>query len=357
MKNKIILPLIILLLFISAVFSQDLEIIKIRHMADTVGFASKSSQMDEFMKRIPGINEFLKKSGNWKVCISPHDDYTYVGELYPALLSGIKSNLIIFFGVTHKARLFNLENKIIFDSFNEWEMPYGNVKISNLREDIIQALPKDDYIIHDSIQSLEHSVEAIVPFLQYYNRNFEIISILIPYMTFDKINEISEILAGVVFSAANKNGLKWGDDYAIVISSDAVHYGDEEWGGSNYAPFGADSAGYEKAVAYEYEIINNCLIGDIAPEKINKFLNYTVDENDFKKYKWTWCGRYSIPFGMMTSYYLQNLYGIKLTGSLVGYATSIDRHHIPVNDLGMGTTAPANIRHWVGYTAVGYKKD
>lgn len=60
---------------------------------------------------------------------------------------------------------------------------------------------------------------------------------------------------------------------------------------------------------------------------------------------------------MMTSYYLQNLYGIKLTGSLVGYATSIDRHHIPVNDLGMGTTAPANIRHWVGYTAVGYKKD
>lgn len=355
MKSKIILPLTILLIIINVVFSQDLKMNKIRRMVDTVGFASKSSQMDEFMKRIPGINEYLIKSENWKVCLSPHDDYTYVGGLYPGLLSRLKSKTVIFFGVTHKARLFNLENKIIFDSFNEWEMPYGNVKISNLREEITSKLPKGLYVIHDSIQSLEHSVEAIVPFLQYYNRDVEIISILIPYMTFDKIIEISEVLAGVIFSAANRNGLKWGDDYAIVISSDAVHYGDEDWGGNNYAPFGSDSAGYEKAVAYEYEIINNCLIGDIVPEKINKFLNYTVDENDFKKYKWTWCGRYSIPFGLMASYYLQNLYDIKLKGSLVGYATSIDRPHIPVDDLGMGTTAPANIRHWVGYTAVGYK--
>ncbi|MBN1633638.1 MAG: AmmeMemoRadiSam system protein B [Ignavibacteria bacterium] len=355
MKNKTVFLFLILILFTEIVIPQDSGKNKIRLMADTVGFASKSSQMDEFMKRIPGINDYLIKSGNWKICITPHDDYTYVGGLYPALLTGIKSKTVIFFGVTHKARLFNLENKIIFDSFKEWEMPYGNVKISGLREEITAKLPQDFYLIHDSIQSLEHSVEAIVPFLQYYNRNVEIISILIPYMTFDKINEISEVLAGVVFSAANKNGLQWGDDYAIIISSDAVHYGDEEWGGNNYAPFGADSTGYKKAVAYEYEIINNCLTGEILLGKIKKFINYTVDENDFKKYKWNWCGRYSIPFGLMTSYYLQNLYDIKLTGSHVGYATSIDRPHIPVDDLGMGTTAPANISHWVGYTAVGYK--
>lgn len=164
---------------------------------------------------------------------------------------------------------------------------YANVKISGLREEIMAKLPQYIYVIHDSIQSLEHSVEAIVPFLQYYNRNVEIISILIPYITFDKINEISEILAGVVFSAANKNGLQWGDDYAIIISSDAVHYGDEEWRGNNYAPFGADSAGYRKTVSYEYEIINNCLTGEILPVKIKKFLSYTVDKNNYKDYKWT----------------------------------------------------------------------
>lgn len=122
MKNKIFLFFSILFLFEGIVFPQDSGKNKHRRMADTVGFANKSLQMDEFMKRIPGINAELIKSSKWKVCISPHDDYTYVGGLYPALLSGIKSKTVIFFGVTHKTRLFNLENKIIFDSFNEWEM-------------------------------------------------------------------------------------------------------------------------------------------------------------------------------------------------------------------------------------------
>jgi predicted class III extradiol MEMO1 family dioxygenase len=174
-------------------------------------------------------------------------------------------------------------------------------------------------------------------------------------MSLDKMKEISGILAGAVFSVTQKNNLEWGEDFSFIISSDAVHYGDEDWGGNNYAPFGADSAGYKKAVAYEYEIINNCLIGNLLPEKSEKFISYTVDENNYKEYKWTWCGRYSIPFGLLTSYYLQNLNDIKLTGSLVGYSTSIDNPQIPVTDIGMGTTAPANIRHWVGYTAVGYK--
>lgn len=42
-------------------------------------------------------------------------------------------------------------------------------------------------------------------------------------------------------------GLEWGRDFCIVISTDAVHYGDKEWGGKNYAPYGTDSAGYAKA--------------------------------------------------------------------------------------------------------------
>lgn len=355
MKNLIISVICLLIIVFNTVFSQNFQNSKIRRMVDTVGFASKFWQMDEFMKRITLNNENLINSGNWKVCISPHDDYSYVGGLYPELLSGIKSKIIIFFGVTHKARFFNLENKIIFDTFTEWEMPYGNVKVSALRNDIISSLSENSYIIHDSVQILEHSVEAIIPFLQYYNKNVEIISILIPFMRFDDMNEISEKLALSVNSVMSKNNLEWGKDFSFIISSDAVHYGDEDWGGKNYAPFGSDIEGYNKAVAYEYEIIDNCLNGNISPQKIKLFVNYTVDDNNFKEYKWTWCGRYSIPFGLLTSYYLQNLAGLNLIGTTVRYATSIDHLHIPVNDIGMGITAPANIRHWVGYASVGFK--
>jgi len=149
--------------------------------------------------------------------------------------------------------------------------------------------------------------------------------------------------------------MKWGEDFAIIISTDAVHYGDQDWGGTNLAPYGADSAGYKKAVAHEYEIINNTLTGEITPEKIKQFTHYTVQDTNYKEYKWTWCGRYSVPMGLLTAYYLEKDLNQNLKGTLVGYATSIDHPKLKVEDLGMGITAPANIHHWVGYAALGYK--
>jgi MEMO1 family protein len=358
---KKILYLFILIFLLSNIsFSQD----KTRKPVDTIGFASKPGQMDEFMNiaehqsgyviNRPDISAVDDNTG-WKVAISPHDDYTYVGYVYPALLSRVSAKTVILIGVCHKAKLFNLENKIIFDSYSNWKMPYGNIPVSNLREEIISRLPKDSYIIYDSVQALEHSVEAIIPFLQYYNRDVEIVSILIPYMSYDKMNEIAEPLARAVFAAVVKKDLKWGKDFSVVISSDAVHYGDEDWGGKNFAYYGADSSGYIKAVSHEFEIINSCLTENVRTDKIKKFIDYTVDENNFREYKWTWCGRYSVPFGLLTAYYLQDLYNIKLSGSLLQYATSLDHPHIPVTDIGMGVTAPANIHHWVGYPAVGFK--
>ena len=352
---------IFILIFLLANISSPQEI-KTRPPVDSVGFATKPAQMDELMQRVlktmeakeefyPGVEGPLM----WKVAISPHDDYTYVGYLYPELLFNVKAKTVILIGVCHKAKLFNLENKIIFDSYPNWKMPYGNVPVSSLREEIISKLPEDTYIVHDSMQALEHSTEAIIPFLQYYNRDVEIVSILVPYMPYDKMNEIAEPLANAIFSAVNEKNMKWGKDFSIVISSDAVHYGDEDWGGKNYAPYGSDTIGYQKAVGHEHEIIDNCLAGNVQQDKIKKFVGYTVDDNNFKDYKWTWCGRYSVPFGLLTSFYLQKLFDIKLTGTLVGYATSLDHPHIPVSDIGMGVTAPANIRHWVGYPAVGYK--
>ncbi|MGA2298283.1 MAG: AmmeMemoRadiSam system protein B [FCB group bacterium] len=336
----------------------------IRNPVDTVGFATHPEQMDYIMKYTDSV---VKQSGKamgtinnkisepWKLVISPHDDYTYVGSIYPELLSNIKAKTIILIGVCHKAKQFKLENKLVFDSYTHWKEPYGNVKCSQLREKIIEQLPNDMYEINDSMQAVEHSVEAIIPFLQYYNRNIEIISILVPYMPYSRMNEIAVPLSKAINEVTLKNHLKWGKDFAIIISNDAVHYGDQDWGGKNFALYGADSAGYKQAIAHENEIINSCLTKNITLDKIRNFVNYTVKENDFKEYKWTWCGRYSVPFGLLTSYYLQSLMNIKLSGTLIKYATSIDHTPIPVDKIGMGVTAPANIHHWVGYAAIGYK--
>jgi len=329
----------------------------VRPLADTVGFAHLAWQMDSLMARIerqvPGSVNFHYE-GTPRVIISPHDDYAYVGALYPAALKNIKANTVILFGVAHKAKLMKLENQLIFESYDYWKGPYGHVKVSGIREDIIDQMPEQFFQVNDSMQRSEHSVEAIIPFLQYYNRNIQIISILVPYMSFERMQEIAGPLSQAIKKATVDKGLIWGKDFAIVISTDAVHYGDEDWGGKNYAPYGTDSAGYDKAVGHEHQIMNT-LSGNLSLQKVNSFYNFTVDDKDFHEYKWTWCGRYSVPLGLVTAYDLnESIDGKPLVGSIIGYSNSINHSAIKVDDLKMGLTAGASMHHWVGYAAIGY---
>ena len=225
-----------------------LPVIHVKQYVDTVGFASHSWQMDSVMSRISRLNRHgenlpadLRKKGSHifqKAAICPHDDYLYAGWLYPEVLKNIHANTIILFGVAHQAKKFNIDNRLVFDTFNEWKEPYGNIRIPGLREDIIKNLPSEAYIIHDSLQQSEHSVEAIIPYLQFFNRKIRIISILVPYMPYDRMDDFSGLLATAIDEALKDDGLKWGKDVAIVISTDAVHYGDEEWNGSNFAYYG-----------------------------------------------------------------------------------------------------------------------
>lgn len=209
----------------------------------------------------------------------------------------------------------------------------------------------------DSLQKVEHSVESMLPFLQHFNREVEIISILVPFMDLERMSEISDRLAPAIATMMNRHHLTWGKDIALLITTDAVHYGDEDWGGKNMAPYGTDSSGYSLAVKHEHEVIDTCLLGEAGMEKVSRFVNYTVQPNDYKEYKWTWCGRYSVPFGLMTAIKLQKeIAGSSpLIGKFIGYSTSIDHKPLRVDDLRMGKTAIATMRHWVGYASVGYK--
>lgn len=338
--------------------------ISVRKPVDTVGFAQYDWQMDSIMARVEReqgkvLREKLAYSeidgSGWKVAVSPHDDYSYVGYMYPAVLKNIKAKTIILFGVAHKAKKLNLENQVIFDSFDYWNEPYGDVKVSAIRDEIIKQLPDDIYQVNDSMQKIEHSVEAIIPFLQYYNRDIEIVSILVPYMSFETMNNIAEPLAKAINQVVKKKNWQWGKDFAIVISTDAVHYGDEDWGGENFAFNGTGCKANEKTKLHEYDIMKT-ISGPYNPDKIKKFTELTLDKDDFRKYKWTWCGRYSVPFGLLTAYNLDELIeGEPLFGTAIGYSNSIDHPQIEVDDIGMGTTAPAHDHHWVGYVGIGYR--
>lgn len=339
---------------------------KVREPVDKVGFAHLPRQMDAFVRRIEegeaGIIKAVLLQGLdlpadrvWRVAIAPHDDYTYASFMYPLVLSNVRARTVLVIGVAHKAHTFGLQNRIVFDSFSHWRGPYGNIAVSPLREALIAELDPGHYVVHDEMQGVEHSVEAKLPFLQHYNRDVEIVPILVPAMPHPRMGDIALELARAIAKSMGQQW-QWGRDLAIVISTDAVHYGDEGWGGRNFALYGADERGYWRAMAHDRSIMKECFEGEPVPAKSLLFSRHTVRADDYREYKWTWCGRYSVPFGMLTAWHLQQTLGVPpLEGKVLAYATSIDTPHIPVDDLeGMGVTAPATVRHWVGYASVGY---
>lgn len=362
-------PSIALFLFVILLFSAEhaqAQKQSIRHPVDSVGFATQEWQMDSVMARInrqfgKQISQALaqkkiNKRTIWKMAICPHDDYAYAGWMYQMALQNIKAPVVILIGVAHKARQFGIEGKMVFDSHSAWAAPYGPVPVSRLREQITNQLPKGEYLISDSLHDVEHSLEALIPFLQYYNPSVEIVPILIPAMELTTMEGVAGSLAWALAKIMESEDLEWMKDFAFVISNDAVHYGCEEWGGSDLAPFGCNEEGNNKALSHEKEIIDNCLTGGIVRMNIRKFRDYTVQDTNFRTCKWTWCGRFSVPFGLLTAFYLQqHTKTFPPSGTLIGYSTSIDHPVLPVEDLDMGVTAPANMKHWVGYAAVGFR--
>src|SRR5258708_27493209 len=116
---------------------------RLRGLADPIGFAHLDRQMDEVMNRIEARDAgtleriFREKAvsadDHWRMAIAPHDDYAYVGYLYPLILANIGAGTVIVFGVAHKARQLGLEDQLIFDSFTHWRGPYGDIAVAPLR--------------------------------------------------------------------------------------------------------------------------------------------------------------------------------------------------------------------------------
>jgi len=347
----------VVILLISLFSCQNNNLIKntglnVRPLKDTIGFARYAWQMDSLMARIDRTG-WKKTSGTpWNLVICPHDDYTYVGKLYPELLQNIKAPNLILIGVAHKAAQMGIEDSLVFDSYTDWKGPWRNIKVSPVREEIYNLLKGKYATINDSLQKSEHSVEALIPWLQYFNRNINIVPILVPAMSPERMEACGKALADAIRSVADSHKWLWGTDYAIVVTTDAVHYGNEDWGGINRAYFGCDEKGNIKACDHESGIIDSCFKGEITPEKIRLFNLFTLNRENFREYKWTWCGRYSVPVALYASYYLNN--SSPLWGELTGYSTSITSAHVPVDDIRMGRTAIATACHWVGYASLGY---
>ncbi len=336
-----------------------------RGQRDTVGFVVTAEQAEDVVSRaveleqesILGHDEELGVSPEVGFVggVCPHDDHLYAARAYVHLTQRITAPRVILIGVFHAARLWDLENVLVFDSFQAWHGPWGPVTVDPMRGMLLGGLPHGAAVVDNAMHSREHSLEAILPFLQYRNRDVRIVPILVPYATWDVLSERAEVLSSILADIMRRNQWQLGRDVAIVISSDAVHYGPD----FDHAPFGTDAAAYQRAVDRDQGLAQQYLEGPLDPDKLESLLETLVEPDDVRQYKLPWCGRFSVPFGA------ELLRGVAAKvgqptpqGHLLRYATSLSEPELPVaeqtKEAGLGTTAPSNLHHWVGYVTVGF---
>ena len=339
----------------------------VRQPYDTIGYATTPAQMARVVElsdsiigagALPfGFPSGFGGKGAMMGAIAPHDDYIYAAPYYALVFERLEANLVILFGVAHKARRVGLEGKLVFDDFSGWRGPYGVTPVTPLREKVIELLPPEIVLVDGSFHASEHSLEAFIPFIQrYLGTDVEILPVLVTRFAGDSFAAATAAMRRALAAVLEKERKRLGGNTAVLISADCVHYGDEDWGGRNYAPFGTGREGYEKATAQDLDIARSTLEGPLSAEKIAAFRGRVERDNLEWPYKVTWCGVYSIPFGLTVLEGLSEAQGLGApVGHLLGYGTTLEPGALPLPDTGPWATAGATERHWVGFMGMGYR--
>jgi MEMO1 family protein len=335
----------------------------VRGQKDGVGYAKTPEQMNEIWK--------LSESGPSPLCfgeeamsgalavIAPHDDYVYAGRVYRSIIPSITAKTVVIIAPFHRWKDFDVKGKIIFDGYKTWRTPDGEVPVSKIRETIIGGLPENEYVRDNTMHDSEHSIEGPLYWLKHSNPSVEIIPILVTPMDYESMQLTLNDLGIVLGNYLEFTGQKVGTDIAVLISADAVHYG----GDFNYTPYGAGGTeAYTKAVEEDKAIVSKLLSGTVNERRLKAIFERFQDVNAPENSKMTWCGRFSVPFGLSIASQLfgglkgkGESRGLVCYGRPIAYSTSIGAPSLP-SRTGLSTTAPSNLYHFVGYPAVIYGK-
>ena len=344
------LPILFVLIHAASLCAQD-----VRPIRDTIGFCWKADEMTSFVKYLEANADSIAEApGNPVAAISVHDDYLYAGKVYYPLYRSLRAKEVVIFGVTHGSvtrELGPLSNVVILDDYDRWRGPFKDVEISPLRSIIRKQLPSEYVITSNRAHALEHSIEALIPFLQYYNRDVTITPIMVTRMPLQRMQDLSQRLAAIFAEYLAANHLEPGKDIVFLMSNDADHYGPD----FNNSPYGTDAHAHHLATENDRRIIATYLSGDIAQSNIAGLVGEIWPDSSSKNPIPVWCGRYPIALGLLTITDLMSRLGSgPIKGSLLKYSDTLTEGVLPVRNTSMGLTAVFSYQHWCGWFTEGF---
>ena len=167
-----------------------------------------------FMHRLgPGRIPKAKDGANLLAVMAPHAGYMFSGPIaahsYAALAESFpKGGTIIVIGPNHTG--FGAPIAL---TTQDWEMPFGDVKIDiELANLLIKGGVSDDISAH----RYEHSVEVQLPFIQYLSKDFLFLPIVMMDQSMRSATALGKLLRHSIESRKRRA--------VIVASTDFSHY-------------------------------------------------------------------------------------------------------------------------------------
>ncbi|HEX7557731.1 MAG TPA: AmmeMemoRadiSam system protein B, partial [Usitatibacter sp.] len=329
---------------------------EVRGQRDTVGYAATPQAMAkvwELSSQGPEPESFGAKiaPGVFGV-IGPHDDYIYAGRVYREVFPLVTAKTVVVVGVFHRYRKFEARDQLVFDSHRAWSSPDGEIAVSPLRDELVAALPKGMATQDDAAHDSEHSIEGIAYFLKHARPDVEIVPVIVPVASFERLAEIASQLGSSLAEAMKKRHWQLGRDVAIVISADGTHYGED----FKFTPYGAGGVNaLNQAVEDDRKLMRETLGGLVTAEKARAFYATVVDPANPDQYRRTWCGRFSVTLGTLLVGETAKRMGLAPPRTIpLALGVSVDTPELAARDLGVGPTAPANLYHFVTHPALAF---
>jgi AmmeMemoRadiSam system protein B len=329
---------------------------EVRGQRDAVGYASTPEAMARVWQLAAqgpmpeSFGEPLPAPGVAGV-IGPHDDYVYAARVYRQLYPLVTAKTVVVVGVFHRYRRFEARDRLVFDRYRAWRSPDGEIAVSPLREALVAALPEDMVARDNGAHDSEHSIEGIAYFLKHARRDVEIVPVIVPAASFERLAAMSAALGDALAAAMKARGLALGRDVAIVVSTDGTHYGED----FKYTPYGSGGVdAFLKALKHDRTLIRETIGKDATTASARRFFSTVVDPADPDQYRVPWCGRFSVTVGTMLLERVSQAMDAPLRAVPVSLGVSVDTPELAVRDVGVGPTAPANLFHFVTLPAIAF---
>ena len=328
----------------------------LRGQRETLAFASRAEQMARVWEAAAAgpAPEPLgpKPAPGVAGIICPHDDYLCTARVYREIIPLVTARTVVLAGVYHKHRRYGAREVMVFDPYRAWRSPDGEIPVSSIRGEVLARLDPSGYVQDAAGHDSEHSLEAIAYWLKHQTPGLEILPVILPSAGFPRLRAMASDLAAALAAAMRQRGWALGRDLAIVISSDGMHYGE----GYQYVPYGPGGVdALDQALAFDRQLIATLLAGTVTLDKAQAFHATMVDPEHPDTYRRAWCGRFSIPFGLVLLLETARNLGLEPPrGMPVALGCSVTTPEIPLREMGLGLTAPVNLYHFVTAPAIAF---